>query len=93
MRVITTSTEVKADISVVQLSTTEEHTRMLREVVNFLKELEAKELELERFERLANKLDKIFFWFYLVSITIYFIAMIYVMIKYKCQVNHFDFWY
>lgn len=86
-------TEIKADISVIQPSASEEHSRMLRQVVNFLQDLEAKEKETERCQSVANVLDKTFFWIYFIAGTIYFVGMIYVMVKYKCEVNHFDFWY
>nr|XP_019949792.1 PREDICTED: 5-hydroxytryptamine receptor 3A-like [Paralichthys olivaceus] len=85
--------EAKADISVVQLNGSEESNKMLREVVNFLQALEAKEVESERHQALANMLDQTFFWFYFVLGSAYFFAMNYVMITVTCQVNHFDFWY
>ncbi|XP_042361592.1 5-hydroxytryptamine receptor 3A-like [Plectropomus leopardus] len=85
--------ESKADISVVQMNGAEEDSRMLRKVVNFLEALEANTLESERHQTLANKLDKIYFWLYLIFGTIYFLAMTTVMVHYKCTVNHFDFWY
>lgn len=95
MCVIATSglTDAKADISVVQLTASEEQGQMLRKVVNFLEGLKAKELEKERYQAFANTLDQIYFWLYLILGTIYFCAMIYVMVKYTCTVNHFDFWY
>lgn len=86
-------TETKSDISVIQLNASEEHGQMLRKVVNFLEGLEAKELKSESCHKFANRLDKIFFWFYSVLGTVYFSAMIYVMVNYECKVNHFDFWY
>ncbi|KAL7379429.1 hypothetical protein ABVT39_027398 [Epinephelus coioides] len=85
--------EDKADISVVQVDGTVEHTRMLRKVVNFLENLDAQTLESERHQMFANKLDKAFFWLYFISAILYFSAMSYVMVNYKCTVNHFDFWY
>ncbi|XP_041813361.1 5-hydroxytryptamine receptor 3A-like [Chelmon rostratus] len=85
--------EAKAGISVVQPDASEEHSRMLRKVVNFLQDLHAKEQESERHQKLANILDKTFFWFYFILGIIYFSAMSYVMVNYKCSVNHFDFWY
>ncbi|CAB1451304.1 unnamed protein product [Pleuronectes platessa] len=85
--------EAKADISVVPLSGSEESNKMLRLVVNFLQAWEAKEEESERYQALANKLDQTFFWFYLSLGGTYFISMTAVMIKYPCNVNHFDFWY
>lgn len=88
-----TPAETKPDVSVVGPGDLEGQTQLLRKVVGFLKSLQDKEQESERFEKLANKLDNVFFWFYFVLGTTYFIAMITVMVKYKCQVNHFDFWY
>ncbi|XP_056256741.1 5-hydroxytryptamine receptor 3A-like [Seriola aureovittata] len=85
--------ETKPDISVIQLNGSEEDKQMLRKVVNFLEAFEAKDKESERYQKIANTLDKIFFWFYLVFGTLYFCAMTYVMVKYRCEVNHFDFWY
>ncbi|XP_060946765.1 5-hydroxytryptamine receptor 3A-like [Limanda limanda] len=84
--------EAKADISVIQLSGSEESNKMLGLVVNFLQAWEAKAEESERYEALANKLDQTFFWFYLFLGGTYFVAMTAVMIKYPCTVNHFDFW-
>ncbi|CAG5897839.1 unnamed protein product [Menidia menidia] len=84
--------ETNADISVVQLDTSED-SQMLRKVVTFLEALTAKEVESERHERFADKLDKIFFWFYFIFGGSYVCVMIGVMAKYKCAVNHFDFWY
>ncbi|XP_022608432.1 5-hydroxytryptamine receptor 3A-like [Seriola dumerili] len=85
--------EAKPDISVIQLNGSEEDKQMLRKVVNFLEAFEAKDKESERYQKIANTLDKIFFWFYLVFGALYFCAMTYVMVKYRCKVNHFDFWY
>lgn len=80
------------DISVVQAEPAEEHIRMLRKVVSFLEAQEAKEEESEKYERVADTLDKSFFWFYLVCATAYFIGIIYVMARRTCRVNHFEFW-
>ncbi|XP_049417388.1 zinc-activated ligand-gated ion channel-like isoform X2 [Epinephelus fuscoguttatus] len=85
--------EDKADISVVQVDGTVENTRMLRKVLNFLENLDAQTLESERHQMFANKLDKAFFWLYFILAILYFSAMTYVMVNYKCTVNHFDFWY
>lgn len=85
--------EAKADISVVPLDASEEHTRMLRKVVNFLEVLGAQQLKRERYQKIAKRIDEIFFWFYFIFGSIYFFAMTYVMVNYTCQVNHFDFWY
>lgn len=77
----------------VHLSDSEDQIQLLRKVVSFLKSLQEKEQESERFERLASTVDNIFFWLYFVLGTIYFIVMICVMVKYNCRVDHFDFWY
>ncbi|XP_056262933.1 5-hydroxytryptamine receptor 3C-like [Pseudoliparis swirei] len=84
--------EVKADISVIQLTGSEDNSHLLRKVVDFLEAFDAKTQESNRNEMFADKLDKIFFWLYLICGTIYFIAMTYVMAEYECSVNHFDFW-
>lgn len=93
MSVTSFPTEAKADISVIQLSSSEELGQQLVKVVNFLEGLEAKERESERYYKFADRLDKIFFWFYFVFGSVYFVAMVYVMVKYKCKVDHFEFWY
>ncbi|XP_010768049.1 5-hydroxytryptamine receptor 3A-like isoform X2 [Notothenia coriiceps] len=87
------NTEVKADVSVVQISSPEEDGRMLKRVVNFLEAVDADTLKKDRHLKFANNLDKAFFWFYSIGGTVYFIAMITVMVKYRCVVNHFEFWY
>lgn len=66
---------------------------MLRKVFNFLEALDAQTMKIERNQMVANKIDKTYFWFYLILGTMYFFAMTYVMINYTCTVNHFDFWY
>ncbi|KAM7371923.1 hypothetical protein PAMP_009123 [Pampus punctatissimus] len=83
--------EAKADISVIQLNASD--NQALRKVISFLETLETKELENERRQKFANTLDKIFFWLYLAVGVIYFCAITCVMVLYKCEVNHFDFWY
>nr|XP_046271508.1 5-hydroxytryptamine receptor 3A-like [Scatophagus argus] len=85
--------EVKADVSVVQLNASEEQNRMFRKVIDFLEDIGAKQQESERHQQFANKVDKIFFWFYFSFGCLYFFTMTFVMVKYKCKVNHFDFWY
>ncbi|XP_029914380.1 5-hydroxytryptamine receptor 3A-like [Myripristis murdjan] len=84
--------ESKTDISVIHLQA-EEQTKMLLKVVNFLEDLNAKELENQKCQDLANKLDKICFWLYVCVCMIYFSTMTYMIINYQCEVNHFDFWY
>lgn len=83
---------MQGDISVVQLKGSEEDSRMLRKVVNFLEALSAKEQESERYENIANTIDTVFFWFYFGFGTLYFCGMMYVMVRYTCQINHLDFW-
>lgn len=84
--------ESKTDISVIHLQA-EEQTKMLLKVVNFLEDLNAKELVNQKCQDLANKLDKICFWVYVCVCIIYFSIMTYMIINYPCEVNHFDFWY
>lgn len=84
------STEAKVDISGVQQT---EQAQVLRTVVRFLENMEAKDAESEKHYEFANKLDKIYAWLYFILGTIYFFCMFYVMVKYKCTINHFDFWY
>ncbi|XP_069558838.1 5-hydroxytryptamine receptor 3A [Brachyistius frenatus] len=83
--------EIKADISVIQL-TVPEDTQMLRRVVKFLEDFAAKEMETEHNRKFANTLDKIFFWFYFICGTVYVCVMNTMMVKQKCIVNHFEFW-
>ncbi|XP_050930050.1 5-hydroxytryptamine receptor 3A [Lates calcarifer] len=85
--------EAKPDISVVQLNGPEEDRQMLRKVVKFLEAFDTKEQESDKNQKLADTMDKIFFWIYFISATLYFCAMIYVMVRRTCSVNHFDFWY
>lgn len=84
------STEAKVDISGVQQT---EQAQVLRTVLRFLENMEAKDAESEKHYEFANKLDKIYAWLYFILGTIYFFCMFYVMVKYKCTINHFDFWY
>ncbi|KAF3846287.1 hypothetical protein F7725_003365, partial [Dissostichus mawsoni] len=70
------NTEVKADVSVVQISSPEEDGGMLKRVVNFLEAVDADTLKKDRHLKFANNLDKTFFWFYSIGTTMYFIAMI-----------------
>ncbi|XP_077414613.1 5-hydroxytryptamine receptor 3A-like isoform X2 [Vanacampus margaritifer] len=84
------SEEVKADISVIQLGDSEEN-EMHRKLTDFLDASKAKEAERDRNEAFADMLDKAFFWLYFILGTLYFCAMITVMVKYECKVNHLDF--
>ncbi|XP_017280905.1 zinc-activated ligand-gated ion channel-like [Kryptolebias marmoratus] len=84
--------EIKADISVVHLDVSED-IQMLRKVVKFLEALDTKKQKHAKYEKIANRGDKIFFWFYFFVASSYITAMTCVMVKYKCKVNHFDFWY
>ncbi|XP_049600671.1 uncharacterized protein [Syngnathus scovelli] len=81
----------KADVSVIRLDNSEEQ-QMHRKVMDFLDAIKAKEAECERNKALADRIDKTFFWFYFILGTLYFCAMIVVMVKYKCEVDHLDFW-
>lgn len=81
------STEAKVDAS------SEEQAEMLRKVVKFLEDMVAKEAESEKHYQFANKVDRIIAWIYLVIGGLYFVCMIIVMVKYRCVINHFDFWY
>lgn len=87
-----TTSETKADISIVQLDVSED-TLMLRKVIKFLEALEAKRQKRAEYKRIAERGDKIFFWFYFIVATLYVSAMTCVMVKYKCKINHFGFWY
>ncbi|KAG7242836.1 hypothetical protein INR49_018091 [Caranx melampygus] len=84
--------EDKPDITVIQLNGSEDK-QMLRKVVNFLEGMEASNADCERYQTFASLLDKIFFWIYFILSTLYFCVMISIMVKHKCEVNHFDFWY
>nr|XP_057905412.1 5-hydroxytryptamine receptor 3A-like [Doryrhamphus excisus] len=83
--------EIKADVSVIQLNDSED-TQMLKKVVDFLEAMKAQEIESSNNEMYADRIDKTFFWFYFILGTLYFCAMITVMVKYNCEVNHLDFW-
>ncbi|XP_029365133.1 5-hydroxytryptamine receptor 3A-like isoform X2 [Echeneis naucrates] len=83
--------DVKPDISVVHLNESED-TQMLRKMVNFLEAVKAKERKCERSERLANILDKAFFWLYFILGSGYFSSMIYVMVNHKCYIDNYKFW-
>ncbi|XP_068194004.1 5-hydroxytryptamine receptor 3A-like [Antennarius striatus] len=85
--------EVKPDISVIQLNPSDENNQMLRKLVGLLEDQKTEKKDSQIYYNLANKLDKIFFFLYLILGTAYFIAMLYVMVNYECSVNHFAFWY
>ncbi|XP_037544328.1 zinc-activated ligand-gated ion channel-like [Nematolebias whitei] len=84
--------ETRADISVVQLEVSED-TLMLRKMVKFLEALQTNRQTETEYERIADRGDKIFSCFYFIVASSYVTAMTCVMVKYKCKVNHFDFWY
>ncbi|KAF6732554.1 5-hydroxytryptamine receptor 3A [Oryzias melastigma] len=84
--------ELKADIHIAQLDGPED-VQMLRKVVKFLQGLEDKQSQKERNHMFADKLDKIFFLFYLVFGIIYLVIMFGIMAAYRCTVDHFNFWY
>uniref|UniRef100_UPI0037E77518 5-hydroxytryptamine receptor 3A-like n=1 Tax=Semicossyphus pulcher TaxID=241346 RepID=UPI0037E77518 len=85
--------EAKSDISVIQLKASEEENPALKKVVDFLEDLNAKTRECDRYQKIAETADKIFFWLYLIFGMAYFITMICVMVIHTCEINHFDFWY
>lgn len=87
------SAEAKVDISGVQQTEPQQQAQVLRKVVRFLENMEAKDAEIEKHYEFANRVDKIYAWLYFILGTIYFFCMFYVMTKYKCTINHFDFWY
>ncbi|XP_061893262.1 5-hydroxytryptamine receptor 3A-like [Entelurus aequoreus] len=86
------STQQKADqdVSVIQVNNSEDNP-MLKKVVDFLEDFKAKDAESDKNQKYADRLDKAFFWFYLIFGTLYFCVMITVMAKYNCEVNHLDF--
>lgn len=79
-------------VGVVQLKESEEDTRMLRKVVNFLEALSAKMVESARCERLAHNIDIVFFWIYSIFGSVYFCTMLYIMVRHTCVIDHFNFW-
>ncbi|XP_077475016.1 5-hydroxytryptamine receptor 3A-like isoform X2 [Stigmatopora argus] len=79
--------EVGGDISVVRIDDSGEN-QMYRKVMDFLNAINAREADSERKQALADKIDKIFFWFYFTAGTVYFSAMITVMVKYECRISH-----
>ncbi|XP_075999377.1 5-hydroxytryptamine receptor 3A-like [Genypterus blacodes] len=84
--------EPKLDITVIQPGAKDEES-LLRKVVLFLEALNVKELENDRHLELANKVDKIVFWVYIVIIVVYFTTMFSIMLAYTCEIDHFSFWY
>lgn len=84
--------EPKVDINVIQLDPKDEES-LLRKVVHILEDLHARELESNRYQEHANKLDKISFWIYLCIIVVYLCAIFYMMLAYPCEIDHFEFWY
>ncbi|XP_053708236.1 5-hydroxytryptamine receptor 3A-like isoform X1 [Synchiropus splendidus] len=82
--------EARGDISVVQVNSTS-NEESLKKVLKFLEASEAQDADTAKKEAFANKLDKIFFWFYFIATSCYFCGMITVMVHYDCDVNHFDF--
>ncbi|XP_078807041.1 ligand-gated cation channel ZACN-like [Oryzias latipes] len=84
--------ELKADIHVV-LPDGPEDVQMLRKVVTFLQRLDDQKNQNERKHAFADKLDKIFFLFYVILGLIYMCVMLGIMVAYKCEIDHFNFWY
>uniref|UniRef100_A0A3B5LPZ0 Neurotransmitter-gated ion-channel transmembrane domain-containing protein n=1 Tax=Xiphophorus couchianus TaxID=32473 RepID=A0A3B5LPZ0_9TELE len=83
--------ENKGVISVVQQGLSED-SKMLRKIVRFMDAVDTKQTERERHQKLADKLDRIFFWLYLICSSGYVVAMTYVMVQYTCNIDHFEFW-
>ncbi|XP_015227611.1 PREDICTED: zinc-activated ligand-gated ion channel-like isoform X2 [Cyprinodon variegatus] len=83
--------EAKGDISIIQHDVSQD-SLMHNMIVKFLEAFDTKQQETERRQQLADKLDKICFWFYLVVTFAYLAAMTYVMVRYECIVDHFTFW-
>ncbi|XP_077590298.1 5-hydroxytryptamine receptor 3A-like isoform X2 [Stigmatopora nigra] len=75
------------DISVIRIADSGEN-QMYRKVMDFLNAINAREADSDRKQALADKIDKAFFWFYFTAGTVYFSAMITVMVKYECKVSH-----
>lgn len=65
---------------------------MLRKMVRFLEAVETKQTKSEHHQKLADKLDSIFFWLYFIFSFGYLAAMTIVLTSYECKVNHFEFW-
>ncbi|XP_029997193.1 5-hydroxytryptamine receptor 3A-like [Sphaeramia orbicularis] len=84
--------EDKADISVIQLSASEQNSHVIRKVVSFLDAQDAKEQESEKKQKIANMVDKTVFWMYFVLALSYFCGMFYVLVNRVCSIDHFDFY-
>ncbi|XP_005936211.1 zinc-activated ligand-gated ion channel [Haplochromis burtoni] len=84
--------ETKANISTIQPNGSE-NSRILRKVAKYLETHETNEAEKERQHKFADMLDKTFFWIYFIGGLGYLVMMTVIMLNYKCEVNHFDFWY
>ncbi|XP_030592252.1 5-hydroxytryptamine receptor 3A-like [Archocentrus centrarchus] len=83
--------ETKADINTIQLNATED-IQILRKVAKFLEAHNTNEAEKERQNNFANLLDKTFFWIYFIAGIGYLVIITVIMTKFKCNVDHFDFW-
>ncbi|KAM4716443.1 5-hydroxytryptamine receptor 3A-like [Anableps anableps] len=83
--------ENKADISVIQRDLSED-SQMLQKMVRFLEATDTKQTESEHHQRLADKLDRIFFWLYFIFSSGYVAVMTVVMVQYECKIDHFNFW-
>ncbi|KAM9843959.1 5-hydroxytryptamine receptor 3A-like [Aulostomus maculatus] len=84
--------EIIPDISVIGLKTSED-TEILRKMLKLLEAYHYNVMESEKHQKLADRLDKAFCWFYSISAILYFCAMITVMVTYTCEVNHIEFWF
>lgn len=80
------------NVSVIKVNAPEEENGSLQKVVHFIERLDAQEKKNKRCERLANKLDKAYFWFYLILCMVYTAALVYLFVSYKCDVDHLGFW-
>ncbi|XP_028311554.1 5-hydroxytryptamine receptor 3A-like [Gouania willdenowi] len=83
------SDEPKPDITVVQLSSSED-TEILRKVAKFLEGIKERDKWDEKNMKIANILDKIFVSIYTVLTVGYFCAMLGVMVNHKCQMNYYN---
>ncbi|XP_036004086.1 zinc-activated ligand-gated ion channel-like [Fundulus heteroclitus] len=83
--------EAKGDISVIQRDASED-SQSLQKIVRVLEAYNTKQAESERYQKLADKLDKIFFWGYFIVSVVYVSAMTLVMVEYQCEIDHFTFW-
>lgn len=86
--------ETKSDdkVSVIKVTVPKEENGGLQKVIHFIERLDAQQKKSKRCESLANKLDKAYFWFYLILCLVYTAVLIYLFVSYTCDVNHLGFW-